>query len=206
MHLRDLLLEKFGAAIFQKPLFYSYPDGLRFELSEGRTWIEQFLSAHSKAMAIASDVFADRDQLLLCLRARFSASVFSNRNLLRQLQDAQIPVPAQREFWSEPVEKEEWEEKSIEVREVTLAFHVPAGLIRNILWCALAKDLGVSPRLECDVYLVNLQDGLAMHPYDDRGMDIVGPNTEALRGLYRKHHSWLLSYDLPEMQATYGAL
>ena len=206
MQIRDLLLEKFGADIFQRPLFYSYPNGLRFELSEGRTWIGQFLSSHSKAMDISSDVFAGCDQFLLCLRSRIVASAFNSRNLLRQLQEAQIPTSAQRAFWSEPAEKEEWEEGSVEAWEVTLAFWVPAGLIQNVLWCALANDLGVSPRLECAAYLVNLQEGLAMYPYDDRGMDIVGPNTEALRGLYNKHHSWLLSYDLPAMQAAYGAL
>src|SRR5699024_97342 len=144
--------------------------------------------------------------LLLCLRFRIAANAFNSRSLLRQLQEAQIPIPAERQFWSEPVEEEGWEEEPTQYWKVTLAFWVPVELIQNILCCALANDLGISPRLECAVYLVNLQDGLVMYPYDDRGMDIVGPNTEALSGLYSKHHSWLLPYDLPTMQATYGAL
>jgi hypothetical protein len=43
-------------------------------------------------------------------------------------------------------------------------------------------------------------------PYDDRGMDVVGPNRSLLAGLYSKHHRYLLGHDLPAMKATFGDL
>jgi len=205
MHLRDQLLEKFEANIFRRPLFYSYPNGLRFELSEGRTWIGQFLSAHRKALEVSKDVFAGRDQFLLCLRAYVAGNAFSIRRLLRQLRTVQIPIPPDRMLWSEPADLDDDDDEASDAEIVTLAFSVPTDLIQDVLWCALAMDLSISPRLDCATYLVNLEDGLVMFPYDDRGMDIVGPNAEALRELYVRHHSWLLPYELPHMEATYGA-
>nr|WP_259641718.1 DUF3885 domain-containing protein [Pseudomonas salomonii] len=40
-------------------------------------------------------------------------------------------------------------------------------------------------------------------PYDDRGMDVVGPNTDLLLQLYRHHHAYLLDYDRPVMDITF---
>jgi len=39
-------------------------------------------------------------------------------------------------------------------------------------------------------------------PYDDRGMDVVGPNTDLLLQLYRHHHAYLLDYNRPVMDTT----
>lgn len=41
-------------------------------------------------------------------------------------------------------------------------------------------------------------------PYDDRGMDVVGPNKNLLLQLYRQHHPYLLDYDRDAMDATFG--
>ena len=43
-----------------------------------------------------------------------------------------------------------------------------------------------------------------MFPYDDRGMDVVGPNFQLLLALYQKHHSYLLQYDIEAMDATFA--
>ncbi|MHC8338757.1 DUF3885 domain-containing protein [Pseudomonas sp. HLT2-19-2] len=40
--------------------------------------------------------------------------------------------------------------------------------------------------------------------YDDRGMDVVGPNKDLLSQLYRQHHTYLLDYDRHTMDTTFA--
>jgi hypothetical protein len=71
----------------------------------------------------------------------------------------------------------------------------------------LAKDFGaIQPRANCAVYLFNLPKRVMVFPYDDRGMDVVGANTELLLQLYQRHHAWLLDHDRAAMEATFGRL
>ena len=206
MQLRHQIEETFGPLLFKRPLFYSYPNGLRFELSEGKTSIEQFLVALQKATTVLDDVFAESDEVVLCLATRVQQSMFSCREMLSGLREAGISIPEDRTFWSQSVEPDDWADDLEPEYLVALAFTLPRPLVRNALWCALALDLGIRPRLTCSVYLLNLGTGVAVFPYDDRGMDIVGPNTSVLRNLFFQHQELLLPYDLAAMQTTYGAL
>ena len=52
--------------------------------------------------------------------------------------------------------------------------------------------------------LFDLELGVMVNPYDDRGMDVFGPNRELLSELYKKRNGWLLDYDRERMQAVYG--
>lgn len=55
----------------------------------------------------------------------------------------------------------------------------------------------------CRVYL-NLNKGIVVHPYDDRGMDVIILNTSALARMYERHHELLLDYDIDAMQQTFA--
>jgi Domain of unknown function (DUF3885) len=88
---------------------------------------------------------------------------------------------------------------------LNVVFEVPLELMQNILWCALARDFDtIKPNPGCLLYLFNLQSGLMVWPYDDRGLDVVGTNREVLTGLYVKHSRWLLEHDREKMDAVFG--
>ena len=67
-----------------------------------------------------------------------------------------------------------------------------------------AKQL-FSSLLEADIYLLSPEIGILAHPYDDRGMDLIGPNTTRLKEIFDTYYSWLLSYDLDAMNQSYGS-
>ena len=206
MQLRTQIEETFGKALFDRPLFYSYPHALRFELAQGGSCIERFQTSLQRALAVTEDVFSGTDTFVLCLRTRLRPGYSPWYEIVRELRYAEISVPAKRAIWTEDVPADDWAEVDEPEKELTLAFHAPSRLLQTALWCAVADELGVRPRLGCEVYLLNLAVGLAVYPYDDRGMDVVGPNVDALRALYYKHHALLLPYDLDEMQSAFGAL
>ena len=199
MTIRRAIEVSFSRRAFLRPLFYAYPHGLRFSLSEGATALGQFLSAHRKASEICADIFDSGSCMTVCLRCfEVGESRFSFRPMLRSLSDVGIEIPLMREMWRTDVGDD------ADVASVFLAFDVSVDRLPSLLWCALASDFGsISPNPGCDVYLFNLDKGLIAFPYDDRGMDVVGTNRELLGTLYRRHRD-LLEYDLPAMRATFG--
>ena len=67
-------------------------------------------------------------------------------------------------------------------------------VVTNLLWYAVFSDFGSSlrPNPRCRVYLFNPQKGIVVHPYDDRGKDVISRRTSALVGRYDRHNDLLL--------------
>ncbi len=201
--MREKIAGRFEGKAFLRPLFYSYPGGLRFELAEGASAIERFLVALRKATTICADIFPEDTPIVACLRAYAGGSGFAHRHTLMELRNAGIRIPREREVWVDThtpsvpdgASEESW---------INVAFEAPRALLPNLLWCALAADFGhIRPHPLCSVYLFNLDAGIMTLPYDDRGMDVVGPNHAALAALYFKHRPLLLDYDRVAMAATF---
>ena len=184
---------------YRHALFYRFPGGLRFELSEGGSPLDMALSALRKATIVCDDVFAGEESILVHLMAYAPASRFGLRTMLKELRVAGVAVPRKREVWFDKHEAGDGDEIVIHC-----AFEVPVAKLQNLLWCAITLDLyPLSPRPHCRVYLHNVQTGLVCHPYDDRGMDVVGQNRAALAELYTSQSQWLLEYDLEAMRQTF---
>jgi hypothetical protein len=197
--------EVFERKAFERPLFYSYPGGLRFSLSEKGTAIEQFLLALQKARCICEDIFSKEGSLVVCLRVRSGANPFAHRPVLAELRAAGIKIPSNHSRWLNPIHPDNWFNEHEEEHWANVAFHAPLSLLQNFLWCALAKDIGdIRPRPFCDIYFFNLNLQVMAFPYDDRGMDVVGPNRTALAQLYQKHQRFLLTHDRPVMDEVFG--
>ncbi|WP_147473155.1 MULTISPECIES: hypothetical protein [Pseudomonas] len=105
----ELEIERvFGGKAFVRPLFYSYPGGLRFALSETGGVIEQFLSALQKSTKICSDVFVGETALVACLRIHSGSNQFAHRAAIQALRSAGIDIPTERSVWSEEIDPAEW--------------------------------------------------------------------------------------------------
>jgi hypothetical protein len=202
-NLHTLLLSTFQNKPFTRPYFYNHPGGLRFELSEGGSAINQFLSAMRKATLICQDIFPPDQPITVRLQTYDAArNPFQMRNALAQLHHAGINIPRQRSLWTTPLDPHMADFPGLSLH---IAFDAPPSLLPNLLWCAFVADFGaIQPRPPCDVFLHNLPDRILVHPYDDRGMDVVGPNHPLLSKLYAKHNPLLLDYDRQAMQATFG--
>lgn len=207
MSLRTKIKDAFYGKAFIRPLFYEYGQALRFELSEGDSAIEQFLSAHKKALTICEDIFARNESLVVCLRYWHDGSRFTHREMLRELRAADIRPPRDRCLWDEPVPEDDRMDEDHDERWANIAFSVPVSKLQNLLWCALAHDFGsIRPNPGCQIYLFDLAKEVVIWPYDDRGMDVAGNDLQFLAWLYRKHGKLLLDYDRNTMDAKFGNL
>jgi hypothetical protein len=205
VNLKQEIFEHFGPTVFHRPLFYSYPGGLRFELSTLGSTVARFLLALRRATAICTDIFID-EPIVVCLRVHSGTSHVEHRGKLESLKSAGIIIPAQRTIWSEEIDSKDWFCNSMPEYWVYLSFEAPMATLETLLWCALAKDFpAIQPKPYCDIYLFNLQKKVLALPYDDRGMDVVGPNRKILSALYEKHQSYLLGYDRQAMDKCFAS-
>ncbi|MGN6827440.1 DUF3885 domain-containing protein [Paucibacter sp. M5-1] len=207
MSLRTDIERIFHGKVFVRPLFYEYGQALRFELSEGDSAIAQFLSALNKALTICEDIFAPDEDLVVCLRFWHDGSRFEHRKMLRELRAADIRPPRARCLWDEPVPEEDRIEEGLNERWANIAFSVPRAKLQNLLWCALSHDFSsIRPNPGGLIYLFDLSKEIAVWPYDDRGMDVAGNDTQFLASLYKKHERFLLDHDRSAMDAKFGIL
>jgi hypothetical protein len=54
------------------------------------------------------------------------------------------------------------------------------------------------------LYLASPSRGVLLHPYDDRGLDVVGTTTDSIRSAYEQFRDWLLRHDLEKMTRAFG--
>lgn len=203
MNLRRKTQEIVGRP-YRDALFYNFPGGLRFELSDGGSPLDQALTALRKATAICDDIFGGEEKILVHLEAFAPASCFGLRKILCELRTAGIVVPRVRDVW---LEAEDQTDKADESGAwVSTAFEISTAKLQNLLWCAVTADFGASlrPSPHCKVYLLNPNKGILVHPYDDRGMDVISGDTAALAGLYDRHNNLLLDYDMEAMRETFA--
>jgi hypothetical protein len=201
---RDLIAQVFGPGACGNALFYDGPGGLRFEMSEGGAPLDQVLTALRKATEILEFVFCGREVILICLRRHMGTGPFSLRRPLRELALAGIPIPEQREIWVESVPLDERWDENVEEWNAFVAFEFPMARLQSLLWCAFATDFGsFRPNPQCSFYLMDIERCLLAHPYDDRGMDLIGENHELLSQVYFRFNSMLLDHDRATMDKTF---
>ncbi|HEU0076217.1 MAG TPA: DUF3885 domain-containing protein [Longimicrobiaceae bacterium] len=189
----------FGRDAFEAGLFYANEPALRFELSRGSTFVEQFTSAYDRAREIARYAFRDSASLVVVLAWFGDGPPVRHLSVFRSLRACGVRMRRPRSCWTRAFEE------GGEVEQRTLvAFRADASALDGLLWGALAVDLGIRPRLLARVYLADPERGLLLHPYDDRGMAAIGPDRERLRELFARFHDCLLAYDLARMEAFFA--
>jgi len=188
----------FGKHSFSNAIFYSNENCLRFELAEGGSRTNQFVTALNKARQLLDELFSGIEKVSVCIA--FSGERYiESKSQFRELKDLGIRIPKKRFMLREWVEDEEWHRNY-------LIFDIDIVDIERLLFGKIGTELGISPSFWFDIYFYNTELGVLAHPYDDRGMDVVGPNKSLLTKLYDSRNQWLLDYDLDRMKSWFDSL
>ncbi|WP_432464575.1 DUF3885 domain-containing protein [Agarivorans sp. QJM3NY_33] len=197
----DQAFEVFGKNSFQNAIFYSNEQCLRFELSEGKeedSYVKMFTSALNKSTEIIETIFEKSETISICLTF-LGDSYLSNFSVFKELKDLQIDIPKEHFNLREWIEDDEWNRNY-------LFFNINKSELHKFLFGKLGTELGIKPSLWFGLYIFDINLGVLVHPYDDRGMDVVGTNKFMIKRLYKKYHSYLLNYDINAMREWFGAL
>lgn len=200
MNYRDLIFSKFGENAFAYAIFYKYENSLRFELSEGLHWIDKFFSAYKKAEEVTNFILEGEKSLYVCFGFYGGESFLSNLSIFKNIKLCEIKIPKEYFSWRE--EEEEYDD----VYRRFILFESNIDILKTLLWGALSLDLCIKPCPRTDIYIINKKLDTIIHPYDDRGMDVVSTNNKLLTDLYTKFSHYLYDYDREKMDRTVGAL
>lgn len=200
MSFRAMIYRLTGARSYRHALFYQFPGGLRFKLSEGGSPLDQVLTGLRKSTVICNDIFSPGEPVLVHLQTFVQSSRFELRRVLRALSVAGVALPEDHDVWCDNQDDDDsagiW---------VHCAFEASSAKMPNLLWCALVSDFNcLHPSPRCRVYLIHPKSGVLVHPYDDRGMDVICLQSSVLAPLYQKHNEWLLDHDRDVMDATFN--
>ena len=73
-----------------------------------------------------------------------------------------------------------------------------------LIWCAISYEMAIAPKAPVLSFLADLERGILMHVYDDRGMDVTALDRQPLLPVYRDREEWLLAYDRSRMDEAFG--
>lgn len=197
---RDALHAAFGAEAFALGLFHRARPALRFELSRRGGLLDQFEQAWDRAREIAGHALGDARELIVVVSAFAEGPRMPYGAVVRSLRDLGTRMGRPRAHWTEPHADDPAD--APETRAF-VAFACGREALHRLLWGALAVDLGVRPRLTGHLYVASLERGIVIHPYDDRGMDVAGPNHALLAELHRRFDGYLLEHDRDRMRAFF---
>lgn len=207
---REFLYDNFKGLRLRKPLFYSWDNGLRFDLQVGETDTDEyFQEVTRRASTIFQTAFDNSDNVFLVFmdykykrrKIRFPNFTFKQ---IDNLQNTEISYSKEFRLY-EPDDK-------FDIRNIAIIKLTTDRIdYKNILTAIGNTDFpSKQPRLDQngfltgkEIYFVNIDKKLIFHMYDDRGLDIVSADRETLRPIYKKHNDWILDYDREQIDKQF---
>jgi len=204
--MNSYLDEKFPKLKIEKPLFYNWPIGLRFEIGQDELEVsdEYFHAAHERAVSIFEAVFNESDEIEIVYqqysdgrkKIRKGSFIFkqieATKNDLAQYSDV-------RDIYQLDYKSECWKRVNIP----NLSFNSID--YKNILLSLIHTDFSCrSPSMPGECFFINKTKNIIVNLYDDRGMDVISASKNELTSLYKQHNDWLLNYDREKMDSVFS--
>jgi len=106
--------------------------------------------------------------------------------------------------WRARLDPEEPEQREEDF--IWRAFDVTSDIASQdaLLWSSLSYEMPIEPRLPAVSHFADLERGILLHVYDDRGMDVTALTAAPLLPLYKQFDGWLLDYDQERMAAAFA--
>jgi len=200
----------------ERPLFYNCPYGLRFEIGPANVEIwnednkspnsEYFDLAFERAMSVFNASFETTDEIEL------SYQIFSDGrrrikkrgfifNQISNIEKSKIEFSSHRDIYPDDLDYKSECWKRVTISGITAA-DVNS---EQILSAAINTDFGTrKPQIRGECYIINKTKRLVLNLYDDRGMDVVSTDKEALQALYKSHNKMILDYDREKIDKVFS--
>jgi hypothetical protein len=186
------MLSHFNRVDFGGDLFNQWPVGIRFEIG-----IEQI----SRAAKLYEFLFANADDCVLVSQdwtvgeeiVKSSSPLFATPGIFpsppSQLQSVEITP------YDETPYRISW------TRLTPLAFNAPLmfQLIAN-------REQGGTPKVSSGVFVIHPRLKIILHMYDDRGLDVIAAELNALRSLFDSFNHWILENQRQRIMSRFRAM
>lgn len=202
--------QAFGWDDFRQPHFFESKYSLRFELGgDLKMSPVRFMQAMDRARAVASFLFSGSARLKVVVPHFTRRSLLSTPAILRQALDKVGFAGSIEAFQVQvPRDEDEAEFAAKGYKSYLCLLDLPnrPDQILPFLWANIAMEMPIRHEVGClaDSRIMDLERGLMLFPYDDRGMDAVAISRDLLRPCYLKFNDWLLDYDREWMDACFA--
>ncbi|WP_420586486.1 DUF3885 domain-containing protein [Ruegeria sp.] len=201
--------EMFGVQELPHGLFYSFDLALRFELGGEEFGMERpmrrFTQANERSKAISKKFFENSPEVFVLLSSYGMEQPDKKR--LAPLKLCGIEQSEFKYLGKTPQQDNDhisefgsdlfrhWDVVKLKDRQS----------ISEILWLVIASEMIIEPSFRgmVSAYIVDLSNGLILHVYDDRGMDVIATKYAPLKTLFTTYRTWLLGHDLLQMTAKF---
>ena len=202
--IRDLAYRTFGKNAFEHGLFSLHEQSLRFDLSVEGSFVELFNQALSKGIEILDNVFGKKNDLYACVSFYGGKGLLANLSIFKQLKSLDIELnKSSCEIWQEQYSQEENDDLEENYFRTFIIFPIGRTEMLSLLWSAVSSDFNISPKVSAHIYFFSSKLQILAHPYDDRGMDIIGSNHDLKQILFDSFNSYLLDYDREIMNKNF---
>ena len=207
MNLNKYLEVTFPNLKLQRPLFYNWKYGLRFEIGLGSMQVlnlEYFEKALERAIELFKNVFEGEDEIIIvCQRYSSNRQKIKKRNFCFLAID-DIESKKVESFKIKNIYLENHNQKFDKKEHYhRVAVHLKVNEIKYqpILNKLIYGDftLGNVP----EIYFINRTKDLIFQLYDDRGLDIISKEKPTLQSTYKNFNSWILDYNRKEIDALF---
>jgi hypothetical protein len=194
---------------WQRELWAS-PYRLRFELNQGGRPVNTFTSSYDRARCLARAALPS-EQVMAVIAAYPDPSRelgakwrgWARRKAYDVLKEMGVPTTASEATWMghtylhqvDDAEADPWEHRAVSVTWDQADI---------LLWSQIAHDMAVTPQAPVLCKLVDVERGVTVYAYDDRGMDITALSPGPIAELYSRFDAWLLDYDRPRMSEAFA--
>lgn len=204
--MNSYLDENFPKLKIEKPLFYNWPIGLRFEIGQDELEVsdEYFNAAHERAVSIFEAVFSQNDEIEIIYQQYSDGrkKIRKGSFIFKQIESTKIGLAQYsdvRDIYELEYKSECWKRVNIPNLSLNSIDY------KNILLSLIHTDFGCrSPSITGECFFINKSKNIIVNLYDDRGMDVISASKNELISLYNKHNDWLLNYDRKKMDLVFS--
>jgi hypothetical protein len=199
--------EHFPGLTLDAPLFYRWPVGLRFDLGGRACTPGEADGVVQRATGLFEAVFPPEDSCTVVAQdwtgddSRWSG--FAHLSPLFDFAESQLVGLAGS---GARVEVQALEEPDVGPQTLTWVDQAARGFRYELVLKGIADaDHGRSPAISSRVYFVNVRTCIIVHMYDDRGLDVIASDKDALHGLYHDFNAWILDHDRARIREIFSS-
>jgi len=207
---RQFLETNFQGLRLRKPLFYSWPVGLRFDLQTEPFYTEEcFKEVNHRASTLFQTAFEQNDEILVVLseHAKKKGKIRTGNFIFKQIQNLnykEIFYLKEKELYHPNDKNDQYNFAVIPTSITQINFKTILESIANIDHPTRRPRFDNNKCLPTkEIYLLNLNKKVIFNMYDDRGLDIIGADKEIIHSIFKKHNEWILEFDRERIEKQF---
>jgi hypothetical protein len=194
----ELLLDGFN---LESPFVYNNEIGIRFELGLPYRAIHEadyFKTMLERSSELFHFLFSDSDNMVLIRKTSIVFPPYEIMNPGVNVYEYVDNALRDQVVLYEDVPAVDEDSDEVYGRRMSFGLVCPPQSIRTE---TILQGIGYADHphkgdyISDRIYFVHPKKKIIYHMYDDRGLDIVALDREALRPVYLKYHDWILDYD-----------